>query len=231
LLHVGEYPAAVARFSAMRALVVVLLLAHAAGAAPCKQCVLELPKQLPAPMLVVLHGDRELATTAAARWRAAAKAHGWILLALQCPRDRGCKDSWWQWDGDARWIKDRVAAVGSAVDPDRVYLAGWSGGASYLGAHAQDWPDTFAAVVIHGGGMAPIAEACPVRDLPAYFLVGDRNPLHHLALALRAYFEGCAQDVVWDLVSGGDHDQEDRALDLRRASAILDWLMQRARGA
>ena len=213
-------------------MLLLLALAATAAAAPCKQCVLELPAKLPAPMLVVLHGDRELATAAAARWRAAAKAHGWILLALQCPRDQGCKDSWWQWDGDTRWVKDQVAAIAKdgAVDPDRVFLAGWSGGASYLGSRAQDWTETFAAVVVHGGGIAPFAEACPARALPAYFLTGDKNPLHHHAVELRAWFDGCKQDVVWELVSGGDHDREDRALDARRAGAILDWLAAHARG-
>jgi hypothetical protein len=34
---------------------------------------------------------------------------------------------------------------------------------------------------------------------------------------------------VWDLVRGGDHDKEDRALDLRKALAILDWLADGSR--
>jgi len=53
--------------------------------------------------------------------------------------------------------------------------------------------------------------------------------LHRLAVRLRAYFDGCKQDVVWDLVRGGDHDREDRALDGKKAAAILDWLQDRPR--
>lgn len=34
---------------------------------------------------------------------------------------------------------------------------------------------------------------------------------------------------MWDLVRGGDHDKEDRALDRRKALAILDWLADHAR--
>jgi hypothetical protein len=45
-----------------------------------------------------------------------------------------------------------------------------------------------------------------------------------LVKGLRAWFDGCKEDVVWDLVPGGDHDQEDRALDPKKALAILDWL-------
>ncbi len=218
----------------MRALLVLLLTADAA-AAPCKQCVLDIPPKRadPAPVLVVLHGDRELAPAAANRWRAATRERGWVLLSLQCPRDKGCKDSWWQWDGDTRWVKDQVDAVAHdlAIDPARVYLAGWSGGASYLGSRVQEWTDTFAAVVVHGGGIYPFVETCAPRALPAYFLVGDKNPLHGHAVELRGWFDDCKQDVVWDLVAGGDHDKEDRALDKKRALAILDWLAAHHRGA
>jgi hypothetical protein len=31
-----------------------------------------------------------------------------------------------------------------------------------------------------------------------YFMVGDGNPLHHLAKSLRDYFDACGGEVVWD---------------------------------
>ncbi len=206
--------------------------AHAAPA-PCARCTLDLPAAPPGPvpLLVVLHGDRERATAARDRWRAAARDRGWALLSLQCPADRGCTDSWWKWDGEPAWIEAQVAAVAAhvAIDPARVYLAGWSGGATYLGKHATMWSDTFAAVVIHGGGSAPDTYGCPSRPLPAYFLVGDRNPLHHLMKDLRAWFEGCDEELVWDLVKGGAHEDESRALTRAKGLVILDWLAARAR--
>jgi len=212
--------------------------AYAGVQPPCNGCTLELPaargtQDAPAhnlPLLVVLHGDRERAPAAAERWRGAARQRGWAVLALQCPVDQGCKDSWWQWNGDPGWIVDQVAAVANAVpiDPARIYLAGWSGGATYLGMHAPAWSAVFAAVVIHGGGHRPSA-GCPERPLPAYFLAGDRNPFHDQVQDLRGWFDDCRQDVVWDLVRGGDHAREDRALDRRKALAILDWLADHAR--
>jgi len=216
------------------ALVVVatVSIAQAAPAPPCKGCTLDVPAKHDGamPLLVVLHGDREHAPAAAARWRAAAKARGWVLLALECPHDKDCKDSWWQWDGEPSWVEDRVADVGAAleIDPKRIYLAGWSGGATYMGMHAQAWTQTFAALVIHGGGHSPGGD-CPARPLPAYFLIGDKNPLHYLMKGLRAWFDDCKQDIVWDLVAGGDHDKEERALDKKKAIAILDWLAARPR--
>jgi len=214
-----------------------LALAHAATAAvapPCERCTLDVPRQLdhdhpgPVPLLVVLHGDREAATAATRRWRAAALARGWVLLGLQCPTQEGCKDSWWKWDGDPAWLLAQIAKVEAsvAIDPKRVYLVGWSGGATYLGRHAQAWEATIAALVFHGGGHQPSEAEC-VGRLPAYFLVGDRNPLHELMKDLRAYFDRCGQDVAWDLVRGGDHDKEERALDRAKALAILDWLAAR----
>jgi predicted esterase len=187
------------------------------------------------PLLVVLHGDREQASTAASRWRAAAKQRGWALLSLQCPVSEKCPASWWQWNGDPQWVRDRVAEVAAqiSIDRDRTYVAGWSGGATYLGLRASAWHDTFAAIVIHGGGMAPREEApaCPAGALPAYFLVGNGNPLHQLARDLRDYFIACKQDVQWELIPGADHAKEALALDVKRSVAILDWLAARARPA
>jgi polyhydroxybutyrate depolymerase len=204
---------------------------------PCAGCTLEAygdPKA-PMPLLVVLHGDRELASTAASRWRAAAKLRRWALLALQCPASEQCGSSWWQWNGDPQWVRDRVAQVAAqiSIDRDRTYVAGWSGGATYLGLRASEWHDTFAAIIIHGGGMAPREEApaCPARALPVYFLVGDKNPLHQLARDLREYFVHCKQEAQWDLIPGADHAREALALDARRAVAMLDWLAARARTA
>jgi poly(3-hydroxybutyrate) depolymerase len=214
------------------ALALACSVAHAAPA-PCDGCTLDVPANArdAVPLVVVLHGDREHARDAAARWRAAVARRGWALLALECPRALGCKASFWQWNGEPSWVVEQVDAVAAArkIDRARVYLVGWSGGASYIGRRAPAWSVRFAAIVIHGGGMAPDDDDCSPRALPAYFLVGDRNPLHRLAIDLRAYFDACGGEVVWDVVAGADHAKEEAALTAKKADAILAWLAANAR--
>jgi predicted esterase len=180
----------------------------------------------PVPLVVVLHGDREHAAAAAARWHGATKKKGWALLALECPRELGCKDSFWKWDGDPQWVGDQIDALAKhrAIDRARIVLVGWSGGASYIGAHAQAW-NHVAAIVIHGGGMPPASDGCADPRPPVYFLVGDKNPLHALAVHLRDYFETCKHAVTWDLLAGAEHGREEAALTSKKAEAILDWAL------
>jgi poly(3-hydroxybutyrate) depolymerase len=196
---------------------------------PCRDCTLDVPHMWwPVPLLVVLHGNGEDAADAAARWREIALARGWALLSLDCPRDLGCDDKWYEWNGEPDWVRKQVLAVMKEVriDPRRVYLAGWSGGATYIGMHAPAWARTFAGVVIHGGGVAPKTDACPDR-LPVYFLVGDQNPAHQGSVDLRDYFRRCNQDVTWDLLRGAAHPDEKAALTAAKGRTILAWLEQR----
>jgi poly(3-hydroxybutyrate) depolymerase len=198
--------------------------------APCDGCFLELPSgDGPVPLLVVLHGDSEHARKWFDRWRGPALEHGYGILALECPAKLGCPDgSWYRWNGDPKWITDQVDAVAMRVELDRsrTILVGWSGGATYIGTHAERWHRDFAAIVFHGGGVAPPNRKCAARALPTYFLVGDRNWFHGATRELRTYAAGCGSDVLWDVVEGADHQAEDRLLDARRANQIFDWLSE-----
>jgi hypothetical protein len=203
--------------------IVACALEAAAHGAPARD-VIELPAgKEPVPLVVILHGDREHAGTAAARWRPQIKKRGWALLALECPAELGCKDSWWQWDGDPGYVIDRIAKVKAEFAISKVILVGWSGGASYIGWRAQAWTGVD-ALVIHGGGMAPSSADC-VDGPPVYFLVGDKNPLHKLAGALRDYFDGCKRELEWDVVKGANHEREASALTSKKAATILDWVL------
>lgn len=196
----------------------------------CSDCVLVpsgRPGKTPAPLLVVLHGDNESASSRAAQWKAAAASRGFALLALSCPRSLGCQGSWWQWDGAPGWVDAQVEAAASAtaVDPRRIWLVGWSGGATYVGMHVQHWSRLFAALMFHGGGVPQSEKFCAAPPLPALFLVGDRNPLHYLVQAQRESLERCGHELAWRLLPGADHAGERAALtDPAQLRPVLDWL-------
>lgn len=197
--------------------------------APCKGCILSTPRRADAgtvPLLVLLHGDGgQSPLRLLEAWEPFTAPRGIALLAAACPRDLGCQGSWWQWDGDPAWLGEQVRAASAkvAIDPARVALLGWSGGASYLGRRLEGLGAPFSAVVFHGGGIPPRAGPCAARPLPTYFLVGDRNPLHHLAVRLGDDARQCRHDLTWDLVPGADHAGEWKA-QTKHADAVLAWL-------
>ncbi|HEX5059568.1 MAG TPA: PHB depolymerase family esterase [Kofleriaceae bacterium] len=224
-----------------RAVVVSMLVGVAVRAnatqqkAPCAGCTFEISSAAtePVPLVVVMHGDTDTARQRAMKWRAAVERKGWALLALDCPDELGCDRSWYKWDHDPAWVHEQVREVIAhhPIDRTRIYLVGWSGGATYIGMHLQAWPPTFAAAVIHGGGVEPLTSECPDRPFPAYFLVGDENPSHGGEKRLRAFFTACNEDVRWDLVRGADHAGEDAALTEAKADQILSWLETKRRAA
>jgi poly(3-hydroxybutyrate) depolymerase len=206
---------------------------------PCTGCRAVLPvSSSPVPLLVVLHGDwgagpNEMLTA----WQPHVLAEGIGVLALACPKDKGCKGSFWRWNGDPSWVTAQVDALAAKhpIDRARVWLAGWSGGASYMGMHAEAFARDFAALVYHGGGIPPSNAACATVEggrAAAFFLVGDRNPLHGLAVALRDHHVQCAgtrpDEVQWNLVRGADHEGEWRAL-ATAGPRVVSWLKKRRR--
>jgi poly(3-hydroxybutyrate) depolymerase len=200
---------------------------------PCSGCTLDVAaSDTPVPLVVVLHGNTDNGRERAAKWREPVLRRGWALLSLECPGSLGCEDrKWYRWQHDPGWVREQVRDVSRRVriDHSRIYLVGWSGGATFIGKHLHAWPRMFAAAVIHGGGVPPRDEACLDRAFPAYFLVGDRNPGHGGAKRLRAYFERCGQEVRWDLLPGANHAKEDRALTPNKTDEILRWLEARRR--
>jgi poly(3-hydroxybutyrate) depolymerase len=193
---------------------------------PCDGCAVSLStaRAGPAPLLVLLHGDFEGAEQVLAKWEKLVAGRA-TILALACPAREGCRGSFWRWNGDPDWVQaqlDRMAER-AAIDHERVWLAAWSGGASYVGWNTQRFEAMFSAIVLHGGGMGPRDQGCPARTADIYFLVGDRNPLHHLAVSLRDHYLACSEPVTWDRIAGADHAAEWTALE-RRWPALWEWL-------
>jgi polyhydroxybutyrate depolymerase len=120
-------------------------------------------------LLVALHGDGGGVRRVVQAFRAAAAEAGVVLLAPACPRALGCRAaSFWKWletsDHDPAWLGAQIDAVAARfpIDPRRIYAAGYSGGATYLGWYAPAHADRFAAVAYVAGGAAyrPPCPAC-----------------------------------------------------------------------
>jgi poly(3-hydroxybutyrate) depolymerase len=209
---------------------------------PCSGCLFVPPTALakPAPLLIVLHGDapggkNPLVSRDAAPFVQAAPERGIAVFAPKCPKEEGCAvGSFWQWTrGDPpAWIDKQIDSIRKdvSIDPDRIWIAGWSGGASFLGYWYPHLAQRYAAVIFAGGGMPPASATCSPCSPPAYFLVGDKNPLHHLAKDLKTNVLACTPEVTWDLLPGQDHAGEWRTLNRpSKVPELLDWLVKHPR--
>jgi poly(3-hydroxybutyrate) depolymerase len=221
----------------MKTAVALLALLAASGdlsaaprqAAPCRDCVLSVPDH-PAGLLVVLHGDDTGASAAFIDWREAARRADLALLAPQCPSDRGCEGSWWRWALSARhdpeWLDAQIAAVASAARIDRVYVAGFSGGASYLAGWAPAHAGAISRVAFVSGGY-PATDRCPAQPLSTLFLIGGVDPMIATYVRpLAAWLRTCANvEIAWRVVPRLGHAAMHAALRNGRAAEVVSWLV------
>lgn len=197
---------------------------------PCRGCLVAPPPDAAGrrPLLVVLHGDDGSAQAAITPWRKAAHDQRVVLFAPLCPRELGCAGSYWRWDGPVSWLTQQLDALDATVPFDRahVVLAGWSGGASWMGLKGGELSSTFSGLAFEGGGLPPRSSACPACVPPVHYLAGERNPLHHLEVATRDWLAGCGARVVWEPLPGRDHAGEAAALaSPGTTSRILELLL------
>jgi predicted esterase len=201
---------------------------------PCKGCVTFAPTSdgSPRPLLVALHGDDGGTSKLFHALLPACEQQRVILISLRCPVDLGCRTSWWQWRGtathDPRWIQAQIAAAEArfAVDPARVYAAGYSGGATYLGWYAPTFPGDFAAIAHIAGGM-PWGTPCPACKLPVLFTLGAADPmLVPYTRPLRDYYESCGgHEIVWQTLRGVTHEGIIPTVQAGKGKEILTWLL------
>lgn len=202
---------------------------------PCDGCVVVGERaektSAPSPLLVVLHGDEGGPSRVQTVWSTIAKKKGVVALFPTCPRAEGCTTgSFWRWNGDATWLLDQVRKLEAAyaIDPARRYVAGWSGGTTYLTFQFDKWFPTFAAASLTGGG-APGSRCFPRAGgacAPVLYRMGVKNPLFDLAEGAKDQIAGCGHAVDWKVLPGLDHEGEWRAY-AADAESILDWLLSK----
>lgn len=180
---------------------------------PCDGCVTATPSGPgPWPLLVTFHGDEGEPDYIHGAFREVAPGAGFLLVSLRCPRELGCGGSWWRWEAsgshdDFAWVHAQLDAVEAAfdVERDQIYLAGFSGGSSYLSELVPRHTDRVAGAVYLGGGYRPYGVDCAPCRVPIHFVIGDRDFLLDGAMDLRAFYESCEHAVDWQLVAGVDH--------------------------
>jgi poly(3-hydroxybutyrate) depolymerase len=201
---------------------------------PCKGCVTSAPvgDTTPRPLLIALHGDDAGAGKLFRALRPACEQDGVILVSLRCPTELGCRTSFWQWQStsahDPGWIGAQIAAAKArfSVDPARVYAAGYSGGATYLGWYGPTHPSDFAAIAHIAGGM-PWGTRCPDCKVPVLFTLGASDPmLVPYTRPLRDYYEACGgHEIVWQSLLGVTHEGIVSTVQAGKGKEILTWLL------
>ena len=215
----------------MKAVVVALALLAAAPAraAPCRDCLVAVPDH-PVGLLVVLHGDDAGASSAFTDWRDAARRAHLALFAPECPRDRGCRGSWWRWaiseQHDPAWLDAQIAGAATAAHLDRIYVAGFSGGASYLASWAPAHAGSISRVAFVSGGY-PASDHCPAQPLSTLFLIGaDDAMIDPYVRPLAAWLGTCAHaDITWRVVPHLGHAAMHAASRSGRAAEVVTWLV------
>ncbi|HZT91281.1 MAG TPA: hypothetical protein VFA05_04500 [Gaiellaceae bacterium] len=215
---------------------------------PCAGCIVQLPKRpARAPLLVVLHGDEGNPTLIASLWGPGAAAHHMILFAPQCPVALGCRfangigftSSWWGWLQSPQYVDSWLGAQLTQlekrykVDRSREYVAGWSGGADYLGWYALRHASRFAAAAFVAGGV-PYVQSCPAAKLPSFFLLGGSDPRYLTGQPTQVahVLQACGSPTQIVVVPGADHQTSIMALQTRGyASAIVTFMLAHRRGA
>jgi predicted esterase len=184
---------------------------------------------------VALHGDGGGVRRLVRSFQAAADEAGVILLAPLCPRALGCTaGSFWKWldtsGHDPAWLGAQIDAVTVrfSIDPRRIYAAGYSGGATYLGWYAPAHADRFAAVA-HVAGGAAYRPPCPACKVPVLFLLGTTDPMiGPYTRPLRDWYASCeGHEISWETLPGVTHESILDVLSAGRARQILGWLLAR----
>ena len=163
------------------------------------------------PLVVLLHGCGGCAgggnlSTAEGMldvWEPAARAHGYHLLALQSAEVQGWTSN------DDRIVLAAIERFGKdqKLDLDRVFLCGFSAGASLASIIIARHPDRFRALAAVGGGIHNAQFWTSGAEKRArYLLTGTRDNAISSVLQVAEQWTGQGASVRLEVVPGMGHD-------------------------
>lgn len=171
----------------------------------------------PVPLVLVLHGCLESPTQfeAGSRWFEDAQANGYVVVMPEHTSDEstdpnGCFQYWNNHDrgrGEPATLVNLVASIEQKfrIDPNRVYVAGFSSGGAMAAALAADYPDVFAAAGIESG-----IEYQPCADndiMHCFYALAYQNQAQDpTASGKAAYAQERYTKAVPGIFFGGDRD-------------------------
>ncbi len=168
------------------------------------------------PLVVDLRGEAEDAGAAAAAWRAAAGARGYIVVAPEVsPERRRAKDE--------AFVRACLADVKTRcrVDPERVLLSGFSKGAEWAAEIAGAHPRLFAGTALL---LPREARAGKGKQPPCYLLVGAGDPDRKKGREAASQLANGGVDVLAREAPGLGRERPSRE-ECRR---VLDWFEAKA---
>lgn len=184
----------------------------------------------PLPLLVFLHGSGEtgkgfdrLRKCNPYRYGKKVILQQSITFAVACPLA-----------GREGWNSEKLARLVETlcrdrrIDPDRVYLTGFSMGGGATFRIACNRPDLFAAIVPVAGGAYPgYAEA--LQDMPVWAFHGENDeiiPLWHSSDMIEAIREAGNDNVRLTVLPGAGHGI---AADVYGREELYRWLLKQRR--
>jgi poly(3-hydroxybutyrate) depolymerase len=175
-----------------------------------------------APLVVLLHGSFGSGAAIVSWWIPVAEEEGIVLVGPDARRREA-----WQLRADGPdFIRALIADVAAkrAIDRNRIYLFGSSGGAVYSLTLSMVESELFAATAVHAGAWRAANEfrAVPYarRKIPIAIFIGDRDeffPLFAVRKTQKA-LEQAGHRVNVTVIPGHRHDYSEVAAEVNRSA-------------
>lgn len=178
-------------------------------------------------LILALHGTGMRGEDMIESLTATADELGMILIAPDALRPSGKGFSWTYRDESEWMVQDQInkAVDEHGIDPERVYLIGFSQGANIALIMGRTHPDLFAGVIPICGHYEPqVADVDGSADIPPYYLMtGARDPWKKTYINAKRDFQDSGIPVEVRMLSGKGHELPQGKQGLREMIKAIRW--------